>query len=162
MDITLLRILVIDESANKVEHLLNILRSAGLAVNGQQLTELDKLQHQLKHPWDLLIYSHSAALPIPTVLQAIQHADKDLPVLMLLGEAREQAERYFAEGVADIILENNTLHLVHSVNREYQHLQTRRQQRHLQKRLYQTEKRCQLLLDNARDPIAYLHHGMHI
>src|SRR5690606_8448006 len=41
-------------------------------------------------------------------------------------------------------------------------LDARRAQRRLEARLRETERRCDALIDSSRDPIAYVHEGMHI
>src|SRR5690606_21379859 len=41
-------------------------------------------------------------------------------------------------------------------------LDARRAQRRLEVRLRETERRCDALIDSSRDPIAYVHEGMHI
>src|SRR5690606_25930787 len=41
-------------------------------------------------------------------------------------------------------------------------LEARRAQRRLEARLRETERRCDALIDSSRDPIAYVHEGMHI
>ena len=160
MDIALLRILLVEDSANQAEQLLNQLRSEGLPVTGLRLTELDKLQQQLSDSWDLLIYHHCDSLTLATVLSAIQHKAHDLPVLVLSDDANHPA--WQAAGVNDVIPAEHTARLAHSVYQTYQHLALRREHQQLQRRLYQTEKRNQLLLDGAQEAIAYLHDGMHI
>jgi diguanylate cyclase (GGDEF)-like protein/PAS domain S-box-containing protein len=41
-------------------------------------------------------------------------------------------------------------------------LEARRARRRLEARLRETERRCDALIDSSRDPIAYVHEGMHI
>src|SRR5690606_21615578 len=45
---------------------------------------------------------------------------------------------------------------------QWEDLDARRAQRRLEARLRETERRCDALIDSSRDPIAYVHEGMHI
>jgi diguanylate cyclase (GGDEF)-like protein/PAS domain S-box-containing protein len=48
------------------------------------------------------------------------------------------------------------------VRREFDALSTRRAVRRLESALRESERRCDALLDSSRDPIAYVHEGMHV
>ena len=48
------------------------------------------------------------------------------------------------------------------VRREWADLEARRALRRLEAQLRETERRCDALIDSSRDPIAYIHEGMHI
>src|SRR5262249_29254695 len=48
------------------------------------------------------------------------------------------------------------------VKREFEALNMRRGVRRLEAALRETERRCDSLLDSSRDPIAYIHEGMHV
>src|SRR5690606_3583451 len=45
---------------------------------------------------------------------------------------------------------------------EWHDLDSRRSQRHLEAQKRETERRCDALIDSSREPIAYIHEGMHI
>ena len=45
---------------------------------------------------------------------------------------------------------------------EWADLEARRAQRVLEAQVRETERRCDTLIDSSRDPIAYVHEGMHI
>ena len=48
------------------------------------------------------------------------------------------------------------------VRREFEALTMRRNVRRIEAALRESERRCEALLDSSRDPIAYVHEGMHV
>src|SRR4029077_12671955 len=67
-----------------------------------------------------------------------------------------------ADGARALALRNRAEHVQSIVRREFDGLNMRRSVRRLEASLRETEKRCDALLDSSRDPIAYVHEGMHV
>ena len=67
-----------------------------------------------------------------------------------------------AAGTRDIALRTRPEHVQAVVRNEFAALLARRGLRHLEASLRETERRCDALIASSRDPIAYVHEGMHI
>jgi diguanylate cyclase (GGDEF)-like protein/PAS domain S-box-containing protein len=65
-------------------------------------------------------------------------------------------------GARGIVLRSNISHLQNVVRAEWADLEARRSLRRLEAQVRETERRCDALIDSSRDPIAYIHEGMHI
>ncbi|MGB2790164.1 MAG: bifunctional diguanylate cyclase/phosphodiesterase, partial [Dokdonella sp.] len=68
----------------------------------------------------------------------------------------------FQHGARGLALQNRADHLQVIVRREFEALTMRRSVRRLENALRESERRCSDLLDSSRDPIAYVHEGMHV
>ena len=60
------------------------------------------------------------------------------------------------------MLKHRPEHLLETVRREWADLDARRGLRRLEAQLRETERRCDSLIASSRDPVAYIHEGMHI
>jgi PAS domain-containing protein len=67
-----------------------------------------------------------------------------------------------AAGARDVALRSKPEHVQFVVRNEFHALLARRGLRHLEAALRETERRCDALISSSRDPIAYVHEGMHI
>jgi multidomain signaling protein FimX len=160
-----LRLLIVDDSAEAAEAIVSGLRNGGIAVrparaeSPEQLAEVVSVQ-----PLDLLMVAHDArAVPLEQVMQCVDASGKDLPVVVMLdtldNTALLQALDHGARGVA---LRGRADHVESVVRTEWADLEARRALRRLEARVRETERRCDALIESSRDPIAYVHEGMHI
>jgi PAS domain S-box-containing protein len=83
-----------------------------------------------------------------------------LAVTSALGEASILAA--LAAGARDVALRTRPEHVQFVVRNEFNALLGRRALRHLEASLRESERRCDALISSSRDPIAYVHQGMHI
>lgn len=113
---------------------------------------------------DLVLASRSAkGLALQQVLSTVDASGKDIPVIVLADAIVESdllADQ--AAGARGVILRGRPDHLLQVVRGEWSDLETRRAVRRLDVQLRETERRCDALISSSRDPIAYIHEGMHI
>src|SRR3546814_9646324 len=96
-------------------------------------------------------------------MQAITASGKDIPVVAV-SNGIDDAGLHEAQstGARNIALRHKPQQLLATVRREWDDLGGRRALRSLEARVRETERRCDTLIESSRDPIAYVHQGMHI
>ena len=162
---TALRLMIVDDSREAAEAIVSTLRNAGIAVRPLRPASTDELAAMLgTQPVDLVVAEQrSAVLPLATVLQQVAATGKDIPVLALAdaidGDAYVQA---MTAGARALALREPAALMLAVIRDAWADLEARRAQRRLEARLRETERRCDALIDSSRDPIAYVHEGMHI
>ena len=160
-----LRLLIVDDSVEAAEGIVSGLRNNGIAVRPTRPESEEALTAQLaSQPPDLVLASPDATtVPLDKLMQHVDASGKDLPVLILhttiddtrLLEAREI-------GARGVLLRDHASHLHDSIRAEWADLEARRALRRLESQVRETERRCDALIESSRDPIAYVHEGMHI
>ena len=105
-------------------------------------------------------------MDVAKVASAIGHAGKDRPLGTPLLQARAAPTTRSCRRSARrprIALRNRPDHLRSaSSSASSRACCMRRSVRRLESQLRETERRCDSLLDSSRDPIAYVHEGMHV
>ena len=160
-----LRLLVLHSSADNTEDIIKALKNAGTPTRPQLIANIEDFEDIIKtQAWDLVLSAETLSDGgYSDALQAIRNLDKDIPVIVLLDTYDEEIIVESLElGAVDAIVFNQHQHLVFCIRRELNNLYHRRAQRKAESFLKETEKRCQSLLENSRDAIAYVHDGMHI
>ncbi|MCP1673738.1 diguanylate cyclase (GGDEF)-like protein/PAS domain S-box-containing protein [Natronocella acetinitrilica] len=161
----ILRLLLADDSLNDAEMYISVLRNAGHAVRATRIEDDEDLREALQEKqFDLFLCKRGLELlPMAEALQQIQQLGRDIPVVIVDADPTPDTRREsLAAGTADLVGSEDLKHLQLVVDRELQHVRTRRRLRQLEKALKETERRCSTLLDSSRDAIAYVHEGMHI
>lgn len=160
-----LRLLIVDDSVEAAEAIVSGLRNSGIAVRPsrpENEAELATLVSQ-QQP-DLVLAAREARnVPLAKVMQQVDSTGKDLPVLVLL-DAVDDARllEVLSMGARSVILRGHTDHVQNVVRAEWADLEARRSLRRLEAQVRETERRCDSLIDSSREPIAYIHEGMHI
>lgn len=160
-----IRTLILDESANDAEAMASLLRNAGYAVRYKHIEDGEDLQEALNgKTWDLLLASEQVGnFPATQAINAIKEARKDLPCIVTGSDrSTENVIKHVTAGAADFVSEDAEDHLLLVIKRELDNLRERRTHRHTKSLYNESEKRNRVLLDSSRDPIAYIHEGMHI
>ncbi|MGO1002699.1 EAL domain-containing protein [Lysobacter sp. CA196] len=160
-----LRLLIVDDSVEAAEAIVSGLRNSGIAVrptrpeNEQEVAALI-----LQHPPDLVLAArNSRNVSLAKLMQSVDASGKDLPVLVLLESIDDAALLGALEiGARGVVLRSNVAHVQNAVRAEWADLEARRSLRRLEAQVRETERRCDALIDSSRDPIAYIHEGMHI
>src|SRR5690554_6656392 len=160
-----LHLLLLTHTQNEAESIVSLLRNSGSATRAHQIQSLADLNEQLQEKsWDLLLaYPQIGDIRYEELLNLIKRLNKDLPVILLNDEVDAmQMEGCIRKGACSMVPvdESNLLLLV--IQRELRHLRSRRDVRMLEVRLRDAEKRGQSLLESSRDPVAYIHDGMHV
>ena len=160
-----LRLLVLHSSADNTEDIIKTLKGAGTPTRPQLIATLEDFKELIKNQvWDLVLTAENISDGHFTdALAHIRDSDKDIPLIVLINEYDEDIIVEALENNAvDAIVYNQHQHIVFAIRRELNNLYHRRAKRAAESFLKETEKRCQLLLENSRDAIAYVHDGMHI
>ncbi|HZH43092.1 MAG TPA: EAL domain-containing protein [Lysobacter sp.] len=160
-----LRLMVVDDSVEAAEAIVSGLRNSGIAVRPTRPeNEAQLLSMFEQQPPDLLLVDPQAtSVPLPQVLQAVAASGKDLPVLLLVEHVDDALMmRAMEAGARGVVLRRSVPHLQSVIRAEWADLEARRSLRRLEAHLRETERRCDALIDSSREPIAYIHEGMHI
>lgn len=160
-----IKLLLIEDAVDDAEQLISMLRNGGIAVRPARATNDAELQDQLERqtPDLILVNLHAREIPLKACAQAAERSGKDIA---LVGYGSDVSEEDIVEayrsGVRAYALRAKAEHVQMVVRREFEALTTRRSVRRLENGLRESERRCSALLDSSRDPIAYVHEGMHV
>ena len=160
-----LRLMVVDDSVEAAEAIVSGLRNSGIAVRPSRPENEAELASLLEQqPPDLMLVDPQASgVPLAAVLQAVSASGKDLPVLFLAEHVDDALlMRAMEAGARGVVIRRSVPHLQSVVRSEWADLEARRALRRLEAHVRETERRCDALIDSSRDPIAYIHEGMHI
>jgi PAS domain S-box-containing protein len=161
---SVLRLLIVDDSVEAAEAIVSGLRNAGIAVRVARPESETDLPALLGGPLDLVIAARDARqTTLAATMQAVDASGKDIPVLMVVDTIDDNILLQAMErGVRGVVLRGRAPHLLAVVRAEWADLEARRAQRLLEAQVRETERRCDALIDSSREPIAYVHEGMHI
>lgn len=161
----MIKLLLIEDSVEEAEQLISILRNGGIAVRPARAANEAELEAALEQQTPDLILANLAAAEL-TLLQVAEAASRGGRDVALVATARGLTEdrivTAFHEGARGIALRDRPDHVQMIVKREFDALITRRSVRRIEAALRESERRCEALLDSSRDPIAYVHEGMHV
>jgi len=160
-----LRLVIVDDSVEAAEAIVSTLRNAGIAVRPQRPATCDELIELMDaQPVDLVLAAQSAtAVTLAQVLECVKASGKDLPVVAVVDQVDDAAlTQALAAGVRGIALRHQPQQMLGVVRTEWGDLEARRMLRRLEAQVRETERRCDALIESSRDPIAYIHEGMHI
>ncbi len=160
-----LRLLIIDDSRNDAEQMLNTLRGAGFSVRPTLAEDEEDMVEALKqHALDLVLCA--TGLQDFTIAQACAAVTASGMELPLIAVARQHDLKIEIEamqaGARDLVLRTPPEHLALVVEREFDSLLERRALRHYKKNYQESETRARALIDSSRDAITYVHDGMHV
>ena len=162
---TVVRLMLVDDKLEDAEHSISLLRNGGIAVRPSRPESAEELEAALAGSGsDLILASYSArTIPFASVVQATVASGKDVNVIALLDQVDEASVLdVMAQGASGFTLRGRAEHLQGIVRREARIGERRRLVRRLEAALRETERRCDALIASSRDPIAYVHEGMHI
>ncbi|MCP3672608.1 MAG: EAL domain-containing protein [Gammaproteobacteria bacterium] len=161
-----INLLILDESPNETEAYISALRNTGMAVHYNRLDREDRLIEALdSDELDIFICTYGAANITPSHAMSICNSRRPgTPVIIIYPEELDPEPLLDAmrSGTRDVVSKGDIDHLQLVVAREYTDLQTRRELEQIKNRLHESEQRCNALVENSRDAIAYVHEGMYI
>lgn len=163
-----LRLLVIESTSNDVEALLNALRKEGVAVESRHLSGPHQLEDALDEGrWDLVLCATNVdGIDIAEVVGIAGSDGRGLPVIVIhdrTGEGgRDAVLKALDAGAKDAVHEADARHLKLVLRRELESLDVRRDVKRWRDELSEREDRWRAVLQASRDPIAYIHDGMHL
>ncbi|MDX1692641.1 MAG: EAL domain-containing protein [Ketobacteraceae bacterium] len=159
-----LRLLMLHESRDDAEQLLNRIRNSGRATRAELLEDDESLTEALeKSSWDLMILRPEAEdLFAGQCLLQVQKLQKDIPAILLIDELDpDEIVEGLREGFKAVVPANQEEWILQVIRRELNNLEERRKRRTAELNFKEAEKRCATLLDNSRDAITYVIDGMH-
>ncbi len=162
---TVVKILFAEDSLEDAEQAISVLRNGGIAVRPARASNEAEFEAALESLGPDLVLANPAArdLPLTEVTRLIEATGRDIALVALCDSADDGLiVRVFADGARALALRLQPEHLRAIVEREMEALNMRRGVRRLQTALRESERRCDSLLDSSRDPIAYVHEGMHV
>lgn len=162
---TTVRLLVVDDSVEDAEAIVSGLRNGGLAVRPSRPENAQELATMVgSQPLDLVLAARSASqVSAAEAMAVIDASGKDLPLILVLDKVDEQIVlEAIAMGARKIALRGQIDQIRHVVRSEFIDLEARRGLRRLEAQVRETERRCDALISSSREPIAYVHEGMHI
>jgi diguanylate cyclase (GGDEF)-like protein len=159
------KLLILDNSQNRAEELIVLLRNSGRATRAQQIESHENLQSLLtSQSWDLFLARPEANdVTAEQAIALIREFERDIPFILLAEDNKvESIIAGLQMGATEVALANEDELLILIIDRELNNLENRRNWRKAEIALKESEKRCQLLLENSRAAISYIHDGMHI
>lgn len=159
---SILRLLILEDSAAAAQSLIDPLREAGYAITAARIKSPLEFQAALKkQQWDLIITPPAlAGFKAKQALALLSHAKVDTPCIIisdhLSDEEYTEALRF---GVRALIKSDQFDQLVLTVQRELRDLAMRRARHHYEKMFRQSERRCQILLKSSLNAIACIRNG---
>lgn len=160
-----IRILFVEDKVENAEAIISVLRNSGIAVRPQRAANEDELIAALEKQAPDLVLANMAAkqLDLGLVSRKVAESGKDIGVLAVADHADDELiVAVFAHGIRGIALRKHSEQLQAVVRREFDALTMRRKTRRLESALRESERRCDALLDSSREPVAYVHEGMHV
>jgi diguanylate cyclase (GGDEF)-like protein/PAS domain S-box-containing protein len=160
-----IRLLLVEDEVEDAEHLISMLRNGGMAIRPQRPESAEDLDNVLAtQSIDMVLARNDAKyISFAHVAKQVEATGKDIPVLATASSLDEKTVLGgIAAGAREIALRSRPEHVQFVVRNEFQALLARRGLRHLEAALRETERRCDALISSSRDPIAYVHEGMHI
>ena len=161
----IIRLIVIEESANDAEVILNSLRKARYPIRPRHVEDDEDLQEALtEHEWDLLISVPQVGdFTVAQVCEMVSSSKQDIPIIVIANKLDgKQMAALLNVGANQVIPSDSDGCLQVVVGRELENLVERRKRKHLEQLYKESQKHNKMLLESSRDAIAYVHDGMHI
>jgi diguanylate cyclase (GGDEF)-like protein/PAS domain S-box-containing protein len=161
----MIKLLLIEDSVEEAEQIISMLRNGGIAVRPARAANEAELEAALEQQTpDVIIASLDCAdLTLAQVTVAASRGGRDVAVVASArGLTEDHIVAAFHDGARGIALRDRPDHVQMIVRREFEALTMRRNVRRIEAALRESERRCEALLDSSRDPIAYVHEGMHV
>jgi len=161
----IIRLIVIEESANDAEIILNSLRKARYPIRPRHVEDDEDLQNALtEYEWDLLISVPQVGdFTCAQACEMVSSSKQDIPIIVLLDKLdSKNISSLLTAGAKQVVPSGNDGCLQIAVGRELENLSERRRRKHLEQLYKESQKHNKMLLESSRDAIAYVHDGMHI
>ncbi len=160
-----IKLMLVEDSVEDAEHLISTLRNGGIGLRPTRAATVAEVEAALEAltPDLILVNMDARELKLSDVVALASRGGKDIAVIAIAAHPGEDAiVSAFHDGARAFALRNRSEHVQSIVRREFESLNMRRGVRRLESALRETERRCDALLDSSRDPIAYVHEGMHV
>ena len=164
----ILRVLIVDQTANDVEPLIDTLRSAGYGVFPKYVAGRTEFQSEIEaEEWDLVLCGTAVeGLDVAEVVRRLDEVRAGAAVIVVYDEANGDGQACVVEalqaGASDAVSRSNSVHLQLVVKREIKRLALYRAHEEASRAHIEVQERSLVLLESSRDAIAYVHQGMHV
>jgi PAS domain S-box-containing protein len=151
-----IHVLVVDDSEDDAELVARGLSKAGLRVTTARAETTDGIAAALaERAPDIVICDYNMpGVRAEDVLDQIHAFDPEIPFLLVSGQIGEEtAVSLMRAGARDFVLKDRLARLAPAVQRELQEAAERRQHRHAEAALRESEERFRLLAEHAHDVI---------
>ena len=131
--VRLLHVLVIEDSENDAELMLDQLRDVGYEPMSERVQTAEGLTAALAHhTWDVILSDYvMPQFSGPDALKIVREKNADVPFIVISGVYGEEAAvRMMREGASDYLVKNNLSRLVPAIEREMDAAQSRRARAH--------------------------------
>jgi len=161
----LIRLLIVDEGFHKAEQITSSLRATGMHVRAEFAEDSEDMCDILENKTiDLVLFSID--LPDFTLKQGqhlIRECGRHVALVAMAKKVNtEVVVNAIKEGAQDVVASDSLEHLIQVIKREAYNINIWRRAMRLEMDFQESEKRCQNLLSNSKDAVAYVHEGMHI
>jgi diguanylate cyclase (GGDEF)-like protein len=161
----LIRLLIVDEGFHKAEQITSSLRATGMHVRAEFAEDSEDMCEVLENKTiDLVLFSID--LPEITLSQAqhlIRECGRHVALIAIAKTVDTQViVAAIDEGAVDVVASDSLEHLIQVIRRESFNINIWRRAMRLDQEFQESENRCQNLLSNSKDAVAYVHEGMHI
>jgi diguanylate cyclase (GGDEF)-like protein/PAS domain S-box-containing protein len=161
----MIKLLLIEDSVEEAEQIISVLRNGGIAVRPARASNEAELEAALEQqvPDVIIANLDCADLALAHVNEAAARGGRDVAIIATgRGLSEDRIVAAFNDGARGLALRDRADHVQMIVRREFEALTMRRNVRRIEASLRESERRCEALLDSSRDPIAYVHEGMHV
>jgi len=162
---SVIKLLLVEDSAEDAEQLIGTLRNGGIGVRPTRALNDAEFEDLLERQTPDLILCNlgSRELRLSQCAAALARTGKDIALIAYGANlSDDDIVTAFRDGARALALRSRAEHMQMVVRREYDSLSMRRSVRRLENALREAERRCGALLDSSRDPVAYVHEGMHV
>lgn len=160
-----IRILIIEDALDEAEQIVSHLRNHGIAIRPHQIQSKEEITTLLstQECHFVLANPNNRIADLEEIVNLVRKTNKDCPLLVSVAEINETLiMQWINYGIRRFILRSQPDHMLAVIRREWEDLLARRTARRLEAALKESERRCDALLESSRDPIAYIHEGMHV
>ncbi len=161
----LIRLLIVDEGLHKAEQIVSSLRATGMHVRAEFAEDDEDMGSILESKAvDLVLFSMDLPeFSLKQAQQLISECGRHVALIAMIDEPNAGlVVQSIDKGAQDLVSSKNLDHLIQVIRREFYGLDQWRKSRQLELQLQESENRCQSLLANSKDAVAYVHEGMHI
>lgn len=161
----ILRVLILDDSADDAEQASGVLRQAGYMLKSQRFETGVALETNLDNSqWDLILCAHGmASLPARQVVDLVARKKLVTPVIVLARRiADDELLKLMRAGARDMIIKGQWGRLVPAVERELAVATERRAWNEAREHLHHLDARYRSMIEASVEAISYVQDGMHM
>ena len=143
MAATVLRVLIVEDSASDAELMVRALRQGGFEVVQERVQTADAMRAALaRHPWDVVLSDYSLPhFDAPAALAVVRATAPHVPFIVVSGSVGEDtAVAVMQAGAADYIMKDRLQRLAPAVTRAVEGAAVRRERRQLEEQLQQSQR----------------------